>query len=62
MLYEMGASDYIICVWENIGGCFGDWWNFDGTYGGTFDVNSSSVELNMVIVLMVGGYFGGNYL
>lgn len=60
--YETGASDYITRVRENTGGRLGDWWNPDGTYGGTFDVNSPSAEFNTAVALMAGGYFGGNYL
>lgn len=59
---ERGSSDYITRVREDTGGRLADWWNPDGTYGGVFDVNSPSAELNTAIALMAGGYFGGNYL
>lgn len=59
---ERGSQDYVTKVREDTGGRLGDWWNTDGTYGGTFDVNSPSAELNTAIALMLGGYLGGTAL
>ena len=60
---ERGSQDYVITkVREDTGGRLGDWWNTDGTYGGTFAVGGPMDGLYTAIALMLGGYLGGTAL
>ena len=59
---ERGSQDYVTKVREDTGGRLGDWWNTDGTYGGTFAVGGPMDGLYTAIALMLGGYLGGTAL
>lgn len=60
---ELGSQDSVITkVREDTGGRLGDWWNTDGTYGGTFAVGGPMDGLYTAIALMLGGYLGGTAL
>ena len=55
--------NWITKVREDTGGNLADYWNLDGTYGGTYEaLNGGGRELNTAIALMAAGYFGGGAL
>ena len=45
---------------ENTGGKLGDWWNEDGTYGGTFEAQDGGGRQFNTAALMFGATLGGN--
>ena len=51
---------WISKVREGTGGKLGDWWNEDGTYGGTFDAQDGGGRQFNTAALMFGGALAGN--